>query len=65
MNHIARLQRDLDEANGRLREADRKLIDLEIYLLSMKFQAEDADWVGVRTDMIPRLTEIRAITGVN
>jgi hypothetical protein len=59
MNHIERLTRERNEARAQLADVREALIDLESYLLSAKFQGRDADYVHVRTDMLPRLAWAR------
>jgi hypothetical protein len=59
MNHIARLISERDAAQETLRAAREMLTDLELYLTSSKFSAPDADYVHVRTDMLPKIAAIR------
>jgi hypothetical protein len=59
MNHIARLTNERDEALEALRNARDMLTDLELYLTSSKFAAPDADYVHVRTDILPKIARVR------
>ena len=59
MNHIARLISERDEAQATLRAARDMLTDLELYLTSSKFAAPDADYVHVRTDILPKIARVR------
>lgn len=59
MNHIARLQADnraLIEQIARVRD---ELVELEVYLTSDKFAAPDADYVHVRTDILPKIRRLK------
>lgn len=60
MNHIARLKADRLEALEQLRDARDMVAELEAYLLSSKFHGPDADFVHVRTDMLPKLAQLRS-----
>ena len=60
MNHIARLTTDRDEAIEQLTAARELVLELEAYLLSSKFAGPDADYVHVRTDMLPKLARVRS-----
>jgi hypothetical protein len=60
MNHIHRLAAERDAAQAQLAEVEASLTDLMAYLLSAKFAGPDADYVHVRTDVLPKLTAIRA-----
>lgn len=59
MNHIARLIQERDEAQRIAREARDMLAEVEIYLTSSKFSAPDADYVHVRTDILPKISAVR------
>ena len=59
MNYIQFLQ-DKTEAQGRaIAETVTQLSDLMAYLESAKFQGPDNDFVHIKTDLFPRLREIR------
>lgn len=59
MNYISFLQ-DKNEAQGRaMAEAVTLLSDLMTYLESSKFQGSDNDYVHVKTDIFPKIREIR------
>lgn len=60
MNHIARLTEELAESRELVRIARQNLVELEAYLLSSKFQGPGNDYVHVRTDILPKLREIRS-----
>lgn len=62
MNHISKLQHDLDEARGQLRTIESELVGIERYLLSEKFSGPESDWVGVRTDILPKVSDLRSLT---
>jgi hypothetical protein len=62
MNHIARLTNELAGTIDQLTAA-RELVlvlELEAYLLSDKFHGPDNDFVHVRTDMLPKLAQVRS-----
>jgi hypothetical protein len=59
MNHIHRLTQERDEARAALRETERRLSALMAYLCSDKFANDD--YVHVRTDMLPRISEIKQL----
>jgi hypothetical protein len=59
VNHIARLMSERDEALETIRNAREMLTDLELYLTSSKFAAPDADFVHVRTDILPKIARAR------
>lgn len=60
MNHIARLTSDRDAARAVLNDAREELADLLAYLGSSKFAAApDADYIHIRTDLMPRLLRLR------
>lgn len=59
MNYISFLQ-DKNEAQGRaMAEAVTLLSDLMTYLESSKFQGSENDYVHVKTDIFPKIREIR------
>lgn len=59
MNYISFLQ-EKNEAQGRaMAEAVTLLSDLMTYLESSKFQGSDNDYVHVKTDIFPKIREIR------
>ena len=59
MNYIQLLQ-DKTEAQGRaIAETVTQLSDLMAYLESSKFQGPDNDFVHIKTDLFPKLREIR------
>jgi hypothetical protein len=58
MNHIHRITRERDEAIATMRKAREQLTDLQRYLTSSKFSAPDADYVHVRTDILPKISEV-------
>jgi hypothetical protein len=60
MNHIARLTAERDTARGQLADAEQELAAILAYLQSDKFAAPDCDYVHVRTDILPKLTRLRA-----
>jgi hypothetical protein len=59
MNHIARLTEERDSALLQVRVARRLLTDIEVYLTSSKFAGADADYVHVRTDILPKIARAR------
>lgn len=59
MNHIARITAERREALEQLRDARAMLCELEAYLMSAKFSAPGADYVHVRTDLLPKLARLR------
>ena len=61
-NYIARLKRERDEAIAQLHAVNVELIELQTYLSGQKFAWPDHDYVHVRTDMLPRLAEIRRMS---
>jgi hypothetical protein len=48
-----------DEVRGAAREA---LTEIECYLTSPKFSGPDADYVHVRTDILPKIAAVRFLT---
>jgi hypothetical protein len=65
MNHIARLTVERLEALEQLSAARELVLELEAYLLSAKFAGPDADFVHVRTDMLPKLARVRSALILN
>jgi hypothetical protein len=60
MSHIARLTSERDAARVALAAAQAELQALLEYLSSDKFRAApDADYVHIRTDLMPRLLRLR------
>lgn len=57
-NHIHRLMRERDDAVAQLREVRDQLTALQHYLTSAKFAGPDADYVHVRTDILPKIRDI-------
>ena len=60
MNHIARLTTERADAIEQLGAARALVLELEAYLLSSKFAGPDNDYVHVRTDMLPKLAQVRS-----
>jgi hypothetical protein len=60
MNHIARLTGERLEALEQLGAARELLEELQTYLMSSKFSAPGADYVHVRTDLLPKLARVRS-----
>jgi hypothetical protein len=60
MNHIARLTGERLEALAQLAAARELVLELEAYLLSSKFHGPDNDYVHVRTDLLPKLAQVRS-----
>jgi hypothetical protein len=64
MNYIARLTAERDAARATIEGARDELGELLAYLASDKF-AGDGDFVHVRTDLMPKLMQLRlTMTGV-
>lgn len=59
MNHIERLTRERNETREVLSDALEMVHDLMLYLHSSKFAAPDCDYIHVRTDLLPKLCDIR------
>lgn len=55
-DRFAALERD--DADRKLMDVHERLVNLKVYLQSTKFQGDDADFVHVRTDIMPRLDDI-------
>jgi hypothetical protein len=60
MKWVDKIKEERDEALHALLDVRKELEDLECYLLSTKFQGPDADYVHLRTDLLPKLREIRS-----
>jgi len=60
VNHIARLTTERADAIEQLDAARALVLELEAYLLSSKFAGPDNDYVHVRTDMLPKLAQVRS-----
>ena len=60
MNHIARLTGERLEALAQLAAARELVLELEAYLLSSKLHGPDNDYVHVRTDLLPKLAQVRS-----
>jgi hypothetical protein len=58
MNHIHRITQERDDALATIREAREQLMHLQHYLTSSKFAAPDADYVHVRTDILPKISAV-------
>lgn len=61
-NYIKRLEREKQDALEALEATNRALREIESYLLGAKFSAPDSDYVHVRTDILPKITEARLQT---
>lgn len=59
-NYIKRLERELAEARALLKAANDKVVEMESYYTSPKFH--EHDFAYVRTDVLPRLREVRMAT---
>ena len=57
MNHIQRLAEERNELAARLQHMQDELLHVIIYLQSPKFYNDDT--VHVRTDMLPKLYQLR------
>lgn len=60
MNYIHQLQNENARLKNELSAALDRLIELECYLLSTKFQGVDNDYVHVSTDILPKITNVRS-----
>lgn len=60
MNYIHQLQNENARLKNDLSAARDRLIELECYLLSTKFQGVDNDYVHVSTDILPKITNVRS-----
>ena len=61
-NYIHRLQRERDEALEALEQTDKRLREIQAYLMSAKFCAPDSDYVFVSTDILPKIKSARLQT---
>lgn len=61
-NYIKRLEREKQDALAALTATNLKLAEIQSYLLSAKFSGVDSDYVHVRTDILPKITEARLQT---
>lgn len=59
MNYISYLQDKIEAQGHSIEETVAALSDLMAYLESSKFSAPDADYVHIKTDLFPKLREIR------
>jgi hypothetical protein len=59
MNYIKRLEAEKAELERRLANVREMLTETMTYLTTDKFAGVENDYVHVRTDMLPRLGEIR------
>jgi hypothetical protein len=59
VNHIHRITAERDALADQLRGVRDQLAELERYLTSAKFAAPDADYVHVRTDVLPKVAAAR------
>ncbi len=57
-NHIHRIIRERDDAHKQLADVREALADLRAYLASSKFQGPDADYIHIRTDLVPKLIDL-------
>lgn len=64
MNYIHQLQNENARLKNELSAARDRLIELECYLLSTKFQGVDNDYVHISTDILPKISGIRSNIGV-
>lgn len=62
MNYIQFLQDDREALQATLRQVREELLDITRYLSSSKFSAPDADYVYVRTDILPKIERVRFLT---
>ena len=58
MNYITHLQNVREEYATTMHVAREELRDILHYLQSSKFSGPDADYVHVRTDILPKLTRL-------
>ena len=58
MNYISFLQDQREETARQLLTARTELVEILHYLQSSKFNGPDADYVHVRTDILPKLTRL-------
>ena len=61
MNHIAKLTMQRDDLRTKLVAIQDELVALEAYYTSSKFAWPDHDYCHVRTDLLPRLSNLKSI----
>jgi hypothetical protein len=61
MNYIAKLRADLDAAHEQTATARDGLEELLVYLTGDKFQGAGNDHVHLRTDLLPKLMQLRGV----
>ena len=59
MNYIQSLREANDEKTATICAAVEELTSLMAYLQTSKFQGPDMDYVHIKTDLFPKLREIR------
>lgn len=59
MNYIQSLREANDEKIATICAAVEELTNLMAYLQTSKFQGPDMDYVQIKTDLFPKLREIR------
>lgn len=64
MNYIHRLETENRDLRQQLKDVQRQLLDIEVYLTTPKFQGPDNDYVHVRTDILPKIIGVRVNTNV-
>ena len=62
MNYIKRLENENLELKGKLAIVNAMLLETIGYLMTDKFAGIENDYVHVRTDILPKLAEIRGET---
>jgi hypothetical protein len=60
MNHIAKLTQDRNDLKEIVANAETEIATLMQYLLSDKFSKPDADYIHIRTDLLPKLQQLRS-----
>lgn len=60
MNYIKRLESENQELKGKLETVNALLTETMAYLMSAKFLGVENDYVHVRTDILPKLAEIKS-----
>lgn len=61
MHVVTRLRAEKAELERQVAEALERVVEMQAYLASSKFQGVDSDWVGVSTDMAPKLMGLRGL----